>query len=91
MQWCFIGYQYLQGFLLTARLLPLTSCCTQPTHLTQVVTHLKRLAVSMGRMVVFTIHQPNSDITDLFDELLLLSPGGRSAYRWVAWQYCCWL
>ncbi len=35
---------------------------------------LRRLARS-GRTVVSTIHQPNSDITALFDDLLVLAAG----------------
>ena len=33
------------------------------------------LCVGQGRTVVTTIHQPNSTITDCFDDLLLLSFG----------------
>ncbi|GFR39611.1 hypothetical protein Agub_g73, partial [Astrephomene gubernaculifera] len=36
-----------------------------------------RNTVSTGRTVVCTIHQPNREIMDYFDELLLLKPGGR--------------
>ncbi|GIL61808.1 hypothetical protein Vafri_18548 [Volvox africanus] len=43
-----------------------------------VVTTLVRLA-RKGRTVVCTIHQPNSDITECFDDFLLLS-GGRTVY-----------
>lgn len=35
---------------------------------------LRKLAEN-GRTVVCTIHQPNSDITALFDDLMLLSAG----------------
>ena len=59
----------------------------------QVVTHLHKLAHELNRMVVFTIHQPNGDITELFDDLLLLAPGAilRGCVRacapgdWVGW------
>ncbi|GIL85953.1 hypothetical protein Vretimale_9015 [Volvox reticuliferus] len=43
-----------------------------------VVTTLVRLA-RKGRTVVCTIHQPNSDITECFDDFLLLS-SGRTVY-----------
>ncbi|GFR41628.1 hypothetical protein Agub_g2355, partial [Astrephomene gubernaculifera] len=43
-----------------------------------VMTSLVRLA-RKGRTVVCTIHQPNSDITDCFDDFLLLA-GGRTVY-----------
>ena len=39
-----------------------------------VITTLKDLA-AQGRTVVATIHQPSSDIFNLFDDLLLLSEG----------------
>ncbi|KAG2423172.1 hypothetical protein HXX76_010940 [Chlamydomonas incerta] len=43
-----------------------------------VMAGLVRLA-RKGRTVVCTIHQPNSDITDAFDDFLLLA-GGRTVY-----------
>ncbi|KAG2452090.1 hypothetical protein HYH02_003126 [Chlamydomonas schloesseri] len=43
-----------------------------------VMSSLVRLA-RKGRTVVCTIHQPNSDITDCFDDYLLLA-GGRTLY-----------
>ncbi|EFJ43615.1 ATP-binding cassette transporter [Volvox carteri f. nagariensis] len=39
-----------------------------------------RNTVATGRTVVCTIHQPNREIMDCFDELLLLKPGGRSIF-----------
>ncbi|GIL92366.1 hypothetical protein Vretifemale_19890 [Volvox reticuliferus] len=39
-----------------------------------------RNTVATGRTVVCTIHQPNRDIMDNFDELLLLKPGGRTIF-----------
>lgn len=41
---------------------------------TQVMRTLKDLAKS-GRTIVQTIHQPNSDIFELFDKLMLLAQG----------------
>lgn len=45
---------------------------------TQVMRTLRDLANS-GRTVVQTIHQPNSEIYDLFDKLMLLA-GGKVLY-----------
>ncbi|KXZ55191.1 hypothetical protein GPECTOR_3g336 [Gonium pectorale] len=39
-----------------------------------------RNTVATGRTVVCTIHQPNREIMDGFDELLLLKPGGRTIF-----------
>ncbi|KAG2492020.1 hypothetical protein HYH03_009749 [Edaphochlamys debaryana] len=39
-----------------------------------------RNTVATGRTVVCTIHQPNREIMDAFDQLLLLKPGGRTIY-----------
>ncbi|KAG2433733.1 hypothetical protein HXX76_008097 [Chlamydomonas incerta] len=40
-----------------------------------------RNTAATGRTVVCTIHQPNREIMDFFDELLLLKPGGRVIYN----------
>lgn len=40
-----------------------------------VIESLKTLAKTYKRTVVFTIHQPQSNIVNLFDRLLLLSKG----------------
>ncbi|GIL67171.1 hypothetical protein Vafri_20606 [Volvox africanus] len=40
-----------------------------------------RNTVATGRTVVCTIHQPNREIMDYFDELLLLKPGGRVIFN----------
>lgn len=40
---------------------------------------LKDIA-SSGRTVVVSVHQPRSDIWSLFDNVLLLVKGGRTAY-----------
>eukprot|EP00198_Chlamydomonas_reinhardtii_P007939 XP_001697276.1 predicted protein [Chlamydomonas reinhardtii] len=45
-----------------------------------VVMRAVRSAAATGRTVVCTIHQPSREIMDGFDELLLLKPGGRTAY-----------
>ena len=45
---------------------------------TNVVEILRDLALS-GRTIVSTIHQPNSDIFELFDKLMLMA-GGRTLY-----------
>ncbi|KAG2484025.1 hypothetical protein HYH03_017115 [Edaphochlamys debaryana] len=45
-----------------------------------VVMRAVRNTVEDGRTVVCTIHQPNREIMDAFDELLLLKPGGRTTY-----------
>jgi ABC-type multidrug transport system ATPase subunit len=44
-----------------------------------VVESLVNLARNYNRTVVFTIHQPRSNIVALFDHLLLLA-GGRTVY-----------
>lgn len=43
-------------------------------HATELLRMLKRMA-GQGRTIALTIHQPNSDITELFDDLLLLAKG----------------
>jgi len=41
-----------------------------------VVTTLKTLARDHRKTIIFTIHQPRSDVYILFDEVLLLADGG---------------
>jgi ABC-type multidrug transport system ATPase subunit len=41
----------------------------------QVMNTLKNLAKTSGRTVICTIHQPNSDIFHMFDQLMLLAKG----------------
>jgi energy-coupling factor transporter ATP-binding protein EcfA2 len=43
-----------------------------------VVRVLKRIAAS-GRAVISTIHQPSGDVAALFDDVMILAPGGRTA------------
>ena len=42
---------------------------------TQVMENLRDLALTFGKTVISTIHQPNSDIYDMFDRLLLIAKG----------------
>ena len=42
---------------------------------TQVMDNLRELAIEQGKTVISTIHQPNSDIFDMFDKLLLMAKG----------------
>jgi ABC-type multidrug transport system ATPase subunit len=59
---------------------PLTIFADEPTSgrdsevALSIIQTLKVLA-SKGRTVICTIHQPNSDITDLFDDFMLLAHG----------------
>lgn len=46
----------------------------------EVMTGLLRRAREEGTTVVLTIHQPSSELYNCFDRLLLLGPGGRTAY-----------
>lgn len=39
-----------------------------------IITTLKNIA-AQGRTIAFTIHQPNSDITELFDHFILMAKG----------------
>jgi ABC-type multidrug transport system ATPase subunit len=45
-----------------------------------VVYNLKKLAVNYGRTIVLSLHQPRSDIFNMFDRLLLLGEGGYMVY-----------
>jgi len=46
----------------------------------EVMTSLNRLAHEQGTTVMLTIHQPSSALYKCFDRLLLLGPGGRTAF-----------
>jgi hypothetical protein len=46
-----------------------------------VMESLKRLVYSQGTTVVAVIHQPRTDIYDMFDSLMLLGIGGRTVYH----------
>jgi ABC-type multidrug transport system ATPase subunit len=64
---------------------PLTLCLDEPTSgldstaALEVADMLKRMA-DLGMTVVAVIHQPRVEIFKKFDEVLLLAPGGRTAY-----------
>ncbi len=49
--------------------------CFQHPHLSLAPTHAASLAVPFHLQVVCTIHQPSDDITDLFDQFVLLARG----------------
>ncbi|KAK3937154.1 P-loop containing nucleoside triphosphate hydrolase protein [Diplogelasinospora grovesii] len=55
----------------------------------QLVRTLKTLAAK-GRTIVTTIHQPRSEIWDLFDNLILLTKGGSSVYSGPAKNCLAW-
>ena len=40
-----------------------------------IVRHLKQLAVNQNKTVIMTIHQPNHDIFEMFDRLVLMVEG----------------
>ena len=42
---------------------------------TQVMENLRDLAMVYGKTVVSTIHQPNTDVYDMFDKLMLIAQG----------------
>ncbi|KAL7493376.1 hypothetical protein ACHAWT_002526 [Skeletonema menzelii] len=46
-----------------------------------VMESLQRLVSSQGMTVVAVIHQPRTDIYDMFDSLMLLGIGGRTVYH----------
>eukprot|EP01065_Artemidia_motanka_P053419 TRINITY_DN98_c0_g1_i2.p1 TRINITY_DN98_c0_g1~~TRINITY_DN98_c0_g1_i2.p1 ORF type:complete len:646 (+),score=226.29 TRINITY_DN98_c0_g1_i2:78-1940(+) len=46
----------------------------------QVMSILRQLAVREKRTILLTIHQPSSNMFDLFDRLLLMAPGGLCVY-----------
>ncbi|KAH6770234.1 pleiotropic drug resistance 6 [Perilla frutescens var. hirtella] len=45
-----------------------------------IVMCIVRNTVDTGRTIVYIIHQPNIDIFEAFDELLLMTRGGRLIY-----------
>ena len=47
----------------------------------QVVQLLKNIAVEKSIPSILTIHQPSSSIWTLFDDILLLTPGGKLAFQ----------
>jgi ABC-type multidrug transport system ATPase subunit len=48
---------------------------------TQVLQLLKKIAVEKNVAVVCTIHQPRSSIWNVFDDIMLLGPGGHVIYH----------
>lgn len=46
----------------------------------EVMTSLRRVAREQGTTVMLTIHQPSSALYECFDKLLLMGPGGRTAF-----------
>ena len=40
-----------------------------------IIETIKKLAVEKGKVVLMTIHQPRTDILELFDKIILLSAG----------------
>ena len=42
---------------------------------TQVMENLRELAMKFGKTVISTIHQPNTDVYEMFDRLCLLAQG----------------
>ena len=48
---------------------------------TQVLQLLKKIAVQKNVAVVCTIHQPRSSIWNVFDDIMLLGPGGHVIYH----------
>ena len=48
---------------------------------TQVVQLLKNIAMEKKIPSILTIHQPSSSIWTLFDDILLLAPGGKLAFQ----------
>lgn len=45
-----------------------------------ICSYLKKLAINQNKTVIMTIHQPNSEIFNLFSRLILLV-AGRSVYQ----------
>jgi ABC-type multidrug transport system ATPase subunit/ABC-type multidrug transport system permease subunit len=54
-----------------------------------IVMRAVRNTVDTGRTVVCTIHQPNVDIFEAFDELMLLKRGGKIIYSGPLGQHSC--
>ena len=52
-----------------------------------IVKYLKKLAVEQRKTIIMTIHQPNSDIFEQFDRLLLMVEG-RIIYQGKASLAC---
>lgn len=44
------------------------------------VAHILKQVASLGLTIVAVIHQPRQEIFDSFDDLLLIAPGGLTAY-----------
>lgn len=50
------------------------------TRAVDVMRNLRKMARGSGTTVMLTIHQPSSPLYECFDRLLLLGPGGRTAF-----------
>ena len=85
---CSGGQQKRLGIALelTAIRKPNLIFCDEPTtgldsNVAEVVVNcLKQLVVQQNICLVITIHQPNSDIMDMFDNMYVLSKGGHCVY-----------
>jgi len=73
-------YIYISSYLYLHLFLPFSHLCTEPTSgldsfsAIQLVKSLKKVA-NAGSSVLFTIHQPASEIFNSFDHLILLNKG----------------
>ncbi|XP_054164189.1 uncharacterized protein LOC128961900 [Oppia nitens] len=74
------------GLELTSHKKPTLMLCDEPTtgldsNIAEVVVDcLKRLAKTNNICIIATIHQPNTDILDMCDQLYLLAKGGHCMY-----------
>ncbi|ORY63831.1 ABC-2 type transporter-domain-containing protein [Leucosporidium creatinivorum] len=45
-----------------------------------IIRFLKKITATQGLAILCTIHQPSGDLFELFDDVVLLAPGGRTVY-----------